>query len=141
MFDQILDLVKDHLNNNPEIASQIPDDKKEEVHNVVANQITEGIKNQATSQGGIGGLLSSLQNAVSGGGTVPSAIEGGLVGSLTNKLGLSPAISGAIAAAIPGILQKFVHKVNDPNDPSITQDSLGSTLSNITGSIGKMFGK
>lgn len=141
MFDQILDLVKDHLGNNPEIASQIPDDKKEAVHKEVATQITNSIKDQAVQQGGIGGLLSSLQNSVAGGGTVPSAIEGGLVGSLTNKLGLSPAISGAIAAAIPGILQKFVHKVNDPNDPSITKESLGSTLSNITGSLGKMFGK
>ena len=129
MFDQILDLVKDHLNNNPEIASQIPDDKKEEVHKEVASQITEGIKNQATaSQGGIGGLLSSLQNSIAGGGTIPSAIEGGLVGALTNKLGLSPAISGAIAGAIPGILQKFVHKVNDPNDSSITKEGLGNTL-------------
>ena len=60
MFDQILDLVKDHLGNNPEIASQIPDDKKEEVHKEVASQITSGIKDQAAQQGGIGGLLSSL---------------------------------------------------------------------------------
>ena len=141
MFDQILDLVKDHLGNNPEIASQIPDDKKEEVHKEVASQITSGIKDQAAQQGGLGGLLSSLQNSVAGGGTIPSAREGGIVGSLTSKLGLSPAISGAIAAAIPGILQKFVHKVNDPNDSSITKEGLGDTLSNITGSIGKMFGK
>jgi len=81
-----------------------------------------------------------LQNTVASGGALTSAIEGGLVGSLTNKLGLSPAVSGAIAAAIPGILQKFAHKANDPNDPSITKESISNSLSNITGSVGKMFG-
>ncbi len=140
MFDQILDLVKQHLNENPEIASQIPDDKKDDVHKEIASQITNGIKGQAQSTGGIGGLLSSLQNSVASGGTLASSIEGGLVGSLTNKLGLSPAISGAIAGALPGILQKFVHKANDPNDQSITTDSIKKSLSNIGGSLGKMFG-
>jgi len=85
-------------------------------------------------------LLSSLQNSVASGGSLTSAIEGGLVGSLTNKLGLSPAISGAIAAAIPGILQKFANKAADPNDSSITKESLTKSLSNIGGSLGKMFG-
>ena len=139
MFDQILDIVKQHLNDNPEIANKIPEDKKEEVHKEIANHITNGIKDHAAKEGGIGGLLSTLQNSIAGGGTIPSAIEGGLVGSLTNKLGLSPAISGAIAAAIPGILQKFVHKANDPNDSSITKDSLSKSISNIGGSLGKMF--
>ena len=140
MFDQILNLVKEHLDNNPEVANKIPDDKKEEVHKEIANHITEGIKNNVQSSGGIGGLLSSLQNTVASGGGITSAIEGGLVGSLTNKLGLSPAVSGAIAAAIPGILQKFAHKANDPNDSSITKDSISNTLSNLTGGLGKMFG-
>ena len=140
MFDQILNLVKEHLNDNPEVADKIPGDKKEEVHKEIANQITNGIKNHAETQGGIGGLLSSLQNTVASGGAITSAIEGGLVGSLTNKLGLSPAFSGAIAAPIPGILQKFAHKANDPNDTSITKDSISNSLSNITGGLGKMFG-
>lgn len=140
MFDQILYLVKQHLSENPEIASQIPDDKKDAVHKEIASQITNGIKDQATSSGGIGGLFDSLKNGVANGGTLVSSIEGGLVSSLTNKLGLSPAISGAIAGALPGILQKFVHKANDPNDNSITKDSLTKSLSNIGGSLGKMFG-
>lgn len=140
MFDQILDLVKEHLNNNPEVANKIPDDKKEEVHKEIASHITQGIKNNVPLQGGIGSLLSSLQNTVASGGGITSAIEGGLVGSLTNKLGLSPAVSGAIAAAIPGILQKFAHKANDPNDSTITKDSISNSLSNITGGLGKMFG-
>jgi uncharacterized protein YidB (DUF937 family) len=140
MFDQILDLVKQHLSNNPEVADKIPDDKKQEVHQEIATHITNGIKKHAATEGGIGGLLSSLQNTVASGGALTSAIEGGLMGSLTNKLGLSPAVSGAIAAAIPGILQKFAHKANDPNDPSITKESISTSLSNINGGVGKMFG-
>lgn len=138
MFDQILDLVKQHLSENPQLASQIPDDQKDAVHNEIASQITNGIQSQASS-GGIGGLLSSLQNSVASGGTLTSSIEGGLVSSLTSKLGLPPSITGAIAGALPGILQKFANKANDPNDSSITTDTIKNSLSNIEGKLGKLF--
>jgi len=34
-------------------------------------------------------------------------------------------------------LQKFAHKANDPNDPSITRDGITSALSKITGGLFK----
>ncbi|MBS7565265.1 hypothetical protein KHS38_12700 [Mucilaginibacter sp. Bleaf8] len=132
MFDQILNMVKDHLGNDPQVASAIPADKADAVHHEVASSIENGVKSQATSEGGIGGLLSSLAGAGSGS-PISSAITGGLVGTLTSKLGLPPAATGAIAAAIPGILQKFAHKTNDPNDSSLTPDSI---LGSITGGKG-----
>lgn len=128
MFDQILQMVKDQLQSNPQVANTIPGEQADAVHEEVASQITNGLKTQATMQGGIGGLLSSLQGGLTSGGPVTSAIEGGLVASLASKFGLSPAITGAIAGALPGLLQKFAHKVNDPNDSSITPESIGRDL-------------
>lgn len=124
MFDQILDLVKEQIGGNPQVANTIPADKKEEVHREVAAHVDKEIKQQATAQGGIGGLLSSLAS----GGSVANAIQGGVVGTLGSKLGLPAAATGAIAAALPGILQKLAHKANDPNDSSITPEGLSKSL-------------
>ncbi|WP_158827951.1 hypothetical protein [Mucilaginibacter lacusdianchii] len=132
MFDQILNMVKDHLGNNPEVSSAIPGGQADAVHHEVASSVENGIKNQVSSEGGIGGLLSSLAGAGSSS-PVASAITGGLVGSLTSKFGLPPAATGAIAAAIPGILAKFAYKTNDPNDHSLTPDSI---LGSVTGGKG-----
>jgi hypothetical protein len=127
MFDEILKLVKDQIAGNPEVASAIPQDQQSDVHNEIAAHINNGIQGQV-SQGGIGGLLSSLMSGMASGGVVTNAIEGGLVSSLGSKFGLPPAATGAIAAALPGLLQKFANKANDPNDQSITADSILSSL-------------
>jgi uncharacterized protein YidB (DUF937 family) len=136
MFDQILQMVKEHLGNNPQVTSNLPPEKQDELHNEVATQITTGLATQAPQQGGIGGLLQSLQNAATNGSPVTSAIEGGLISSLTSRFGLPPSVTGAIAGALPGLLQRFAHKANDPNDNSITPDGISKSISNLApGSI------
>src|SRR6476469_10483551 len=131
MFDEVLKMVKDHLGNNQEVSS-LPADQQDAVHHEVATQMTNELKNQASTQGGAGGLLSMLQNSLTSGSPVVHALEGGLVGGLLGKFGLSPAIAGAITAALPGLLQKFVHKANDPNDTSITKESIDKSLATAT---------
>jgi len=131
MFDEVLKMVKDHLGNNQEISS-LPADQQDAVHHEVATQMTNELKNQASTQGGAGGLLSMLQNSLTSGSPVVHAIEGGLVGGLLGKFGLSPTIAGAVTAALPGLLQKFVHKANDPNDTSITKESIDQSLATAT---------
>ena len=123
---------KYNLGGQPTVVQGIPADKVDEVHNEIASHVTNGLKSQATTQGGAGGLLSMLQAGMASGSPVVSAIEGGLVGSLGSKFGLSPMITGAIAAALPGLLQKFAHKANDPNDPSISKDAITKSLSNTS---------
>lgn len=139
MFDQILQLVKEHLNNNPQITSSIPADQQEAVHNEVAQHITNGIKNQVMNTGSAGGILSMLQNHIAAGGTLTNAIEGGLAGSLASKFGLPPIVTGAIAGALPGILQRFAQKANDPNDNSVTPDSIMKSAGN--NNLGGFFNK
>lgn len=141
MFDQILQLVKEHMNNNPQVSSIIPGDKKEAVNHEIASHITNGLQNQAVAQGGAGGLLSMLQNAMASGSPVTSAIEGGLVSSLASKFGLPPMATGAIAGALPGLLQKFAHKANDPNDTSITPEGITKSLPGNMGELGNLFNR
>lgn len=141
MFDQILDVVKNHIGNNPQVASNIPADQQQAVHEEVATQITHGLANQAAQQGGVGGLLSKLQNAATSGSPVVNAIEGGVVSSLASKFGLPPMVTGAIAASLPGILQKIAHKANDPNDPSITPGGLSNIFSKVSGGLGSLFNR
>lgn len=139
MFDQILDLVKGHLGNNPQVSSAIPAGQEDAVHHEIANQVTQGLATGAASQGGVGGLLSQLSGGLTSGSPVTNAIEGGLVSSLASKFGLPPAATGAIAAALPGLLQKFAHKANDPNDNSITPDSITKSIPSL-GGLGSLFG-
>jgi len=139
MFDQILDLVKNQLGNNSQISSAIPAGQADDVHRELASHITNGLANQASASGGVGGLLSMLQGGGSGN-PVTSAIEGGIASSIGSKFGLPPAVTGAISAALPGLLQKFAHKANDPNDSSITQDGITSALSKFgAGGLGNLF--
>jgi hypothetical protein len=140
MFDQILQLVKDQIGGNSQVASAIPAGQEDAVHQEIAHHINNGLQSQASAQGGAGGLLSMLTGSMSSGSPITSAIEGGLASSLGSKFGLPPMATGAIAAALPGLLQKFAHKANDPNDSSITPDSIQNSLSGGNGGGGLLGG-
>lgn len=143
MFDQILNVVKEQMASNPQAAAAIPADKADDVHKEVASQIEQGLKGQATGQGGIGGILAAFGGGGSGN-PVTGAIEGGLVSSLGSKFGLPPAVTGAVAAALPGILQKLASKATDPNDKSISLESITKGLGGgggLSGALGNILGK
>ncbi len=110
MFDEILKLVKEHLGDNPQVASVIPAGQSDAIHNEIANHITNGLTSQSTDHGGFSGIIGKLESNVASGGSITSAIEGGLVSSLASKFGLPPSITGAIAGALPGIMQKFANR-------------------------------
>ncbi|MDQ6901906.1 MAG: hypothetical protein M3139_02695 [Bacteroidota bacterium] len=111
MFDEILQLVKEHLGNNPQVSAAIPAGQEDAVHNEIATHVTNSLGSQTSGNSGMfGDIMSKLESGVAGGSPMTSAIEGGLVSSLASKFGLSPAITGAIAGALPGILQKYAMK-------------------------------
>jgi len=120
MFNDILNLVKEHLSNSPDVANQIPDDKKDAVYNEITTHLHSGLKNNQALPGGTNNILSMLENAVTSDNPLVHAIEGGIVGSLASKFGLSPAVTGAVAGALPGLIQKYARRAADPNDPGIT---------------------
>jgi len=121
MFDEILNLVKEHLDNNPAISSAIPAGQADAVHNEIATHLANSLNSQPTPAaegGGLEGILSKVESSIASGGTFTSAIEGGLVNSLATKFGLPPSITGAIAGALPGILQKYAANKVQGNTPS-----------------------
>ena len=119
MFDEIVQMVKEHFSNNPEVAAAIPEDQADAIHNEIATHINNGLQNQPAAQGGVGGILSNLENSLGSGNVLTSAISGGLVSSLASKFGLSPAITGAIAAALPGLMQKITANRSEVRNPVI----------------------
>ncbi len=129
MFEQVLQMVKDHFGSNQNVASSIPQEHTDAVHQEIATHITQGLQNQSSSQGGFGGLLSSLEGGLNSESPLTSAISGGLAGTLMSKFGLPAAATGAITAMLPGLLQKFAHNAKNSSDSN-------SNTSNFPGSTG-----
>lgn len=114
MYEEILQLVKEHLTSDPQVAATIPAEKADDVHREIATQINTGVQNPAAllGEGGIASLLS-------GGLGAGNPIVSNLVNNLVSKCGLSPEAGNAITAALPGLLQKVL------NHPSAGESPLG----------------
>jgi hypothetical protein len=110
MFEEILNTVKEHMGNHPDI----PAEQQDAIHNEIANHIAGQLANQnqaSTAMGNLGGgLLAKVESMATSGSPIVNAVEGGLVATLASKFGLGPAITGAIAASIPGLMQKLSQK-------------------------------
>jgi hypothetical protein len=112
MYEEILQIVKEHLTNNPEVAATIPEEQADSVHREIADQIHTGIQNPAAllGEGGIASLMGEggIASLMSGGPSSANPIVSNLVGNLVSKCGLSPEAGNAISAALPGLLQKVM---------------------------------
>ncbi|PUZ22128.1 hypothetical protein GA0116948_11153 [Chitinophaga costaii] len=133
MFDQILSLVKEQLENHPQVAQALPAGQAGEVHQEVAGNIVSSL--QSSLSGGGLGSLSDLFSGHSSFSEIASSVSGNLIQSLTTKFNLDPAIAGNIAAAIPGILAKFGQQSN----PAAGGEE-GSNGGGILGSLGSLLG-
>lgn len=118
MFEQILQLVKEHMDSNPQLTQNIPADQADAVHREIATHITNGLQSPPPAQGTGAGLLSQFENSLNSGNLLTSSVAGGLIGSLGSKFGLSSAVTGAIAASLPGLIQKFAHRNDQAAAPA-----------------------
>lgn len=135
MLENLQNLVREYAGdaiiNNP----AIPNDRNEEVVADASSSIVRGLKT-AAANGNTEDLMSLFKNGPAAAATSPVAqnIQGGFAQNLMQKFGLDSGKAGGIAAAlIPMVLQKFVHKTNDPNDSSF---DLSSVLGSLTGGGG-----
>lgn len=132
MLENLLDLVKQHAGqaivNNP----AIPNEHNEAAISAAGSSITEELQKMISS-GNVSDIASLFNQ--SGGNVsdhpVTQQISGNFIQTLMSKFGLGQgAASGIAASLIPSVLEKLVHKTNDPNDNSF----------NIQGIIGSLAG-
>ena len=144
MLDMLMNLVQQHAGqavvNNP----AIPNDQNDSVMQTVAGSIMSGLGQQAQG-GGLGSLLGMVTGQ---GGSIDNhpatqGVQQHVQQDLMSKLGISPQIAMGIAGAlVPVVLNKLMHKANDPNDSSIDAGGLMSALGGGQGAggLGGMLG-
>ena len=110
MYEEILQVVKEHLSNDPEVSATVPAEQADSVHREIADQIHTGLQNP-TALLGEGGITSLLSGGLGSGNPMVS----NLVNNLVSKCGLSAEAGSAITAALPGLLQKVVSQGSGGN--------------------------
>jgi len=131
MFDQLLSLVKENAGNDIIENTAIPNERNDEAVEAATQSISDTFKNaiQSGNTQDVMQLFNDNGNNVSAQ-PLTQNMQGNLMDKLTKQFGLSGAQAGGIASSlIPMVLNKFIHKTNDPNDSSFN-------LSSILGSLG-----
>lgn len=131
MFENLLNLVKQHAGdaiiNNP----AIPNEHNDEAVSMASNSIMDGLKG-ALAGGGVSDIVNMFNHSDNAAASpVSQNIQGNFVQSLISRFGIDQSQAGNIASSlIPVVMQKFVHKTNDPNDSSF---DIQGIVSSITG--------
>lgn len=135
MLEQLMDLVRQHAGNAIINNPAIPNEKNEEAVSDASNSIIAGLKG-AVANGNVDGVVDLFKG---GGQSVENSpiaqnIQSGFVQNLMQKFGLDQGKASGIAGSlIPIVLQKLVHKTNDPNDGSF---NLQGIIGHLTGGAG-----
>jgi hypothetical protein len=140
MFENLLNLVKEHAGDAIINNAAIPNEHNDAAIETTTNGIMEGLKNQL-GNGGIEGLTSMFQGGNQSG--MVQNISQNVAGSLMQKFGIeNQAAQSIVQSLIPVVMNKFVNKTNDPNDSSFDiQGIMGSLAGGNTAGIGGMLGK
>ena len=140
MFENLLNLVKEHAGDAIINNSAIPNEHNDAAIETTTNGIIDSLKNQL-GNGGIEGLTSMFQGNNQNG--MIQNISENVAGSLMQKFGLeNQAAQSIVQSLVPVVINKFVYKTNDPNDNSFdVQSIIGSLTGGNTNGIGGMLGK
>jgi uncharacterized protein YidB (DUF937 family) len=142
MFENLLDLVKQHAGNAIIDNPAIPNERNDEAVEAASSSIFDGLKNAAS-----GGNISDIMHMFSGGGdagnnALSQNIQGGFIQNLMDKFGLDKNAAGGIASSlIPTVLNKLVHKTNDPSDSSFDLQGILSKVGGGNLDIQSLIGK
>ncbi|MBB2146634.1 hypothetical protein GM921_14115 [Pedobacter sp. LMG 31464] len=131
MLENLINLVKEHAQdaivNNPDV----PNEQNEEAVQAASSSIVDALKQQVSS-GNLGGLMDVFKGNT---GDVTQQATTGFVEKLQGmgiNLGAAEGIAGSL---IPGLIEKFTQKTNDPNDSSFNLQDIAGKL--IGGDDGK----
>ncbi len=130
MFENIINLVKDHTKDFVGGNNEIPEDKKESVIDVITSSFGSSIKNQLTPSN-IPGLMQMLSGSSSSQNQMISNIQGTISNALVQRVGLNSTLAATIASTIvPMVISTLTKRVKDPNDKEF---DLGNIIDSVTG--------
>ena len=129
MFDNLLQLVKEHAGeaivNNP----AIPNDKNEAAIGVASEGIMDQLKQMGAS-GGMDAIMGLMKGGNVSGSSAVADIAGNVAGKLMSNFGLDASqAEGIVKNLVPQVMDKFVSKTADPNDNSFDLQDVIGTLS------------
>ncbi|TKC07556.1 hypothetical protein [Pedobacter frigoris] len=131
MIENLKQLVKENVQDAIVNNSAVPNEQNEAAIEATSGSIIDALKAKFAS-GDIAGLVDAFKNGNS------SAVVNQASSGLTEKLagmGINLESAKNIAASVlPGIVDKFIKKTNDPNDSSF---NIQDVLSKVSGDDGK----
>ncbi|MEP7279256.1 MAG: hypothetical protein ABI813_11480 [Bacteroidota bacterium] len=130
MLENLLDLIKQHAGNAIIDNPAIPNQQNEAAISEAGSSIMNGLKNMLAN-GNTADLVNLFNHQGGDIANTPAAqqISGGFIQNLMSKFGLGEgAASGIASSLIPVVLQKLVHKTNDPSDNSFNIQSIIGSL-------------
>ncbi|RXK59863.1 hypothetical protein ESA94_12475 [Lacibacter luteus] len=130
MFDQLLNLVKQQAGTAIIDNPDIPNERNDEAVADITNSITGGLQ-QALAGGQFKDVLKLLGGKGGDVETNPLAgqLSGNAISSLMEKFNLNQGQAGNIVSnLLPGVLNKFISKTNDPSDNSVDLQGIFSSL-------------
>lgn len=143
MFDQLMDLVKQHAGDAIVNNNAIPNMHNNAAIQDVTEQIFSGLKNQV-SQGNFQQVISMFQGNTSSIGSHPivTQIISSVAISVASKFGISQQAAQNMATSlVPSVMQKFITKTNDPTDTSFNLQGMLSTFGGNNVDIGGILNK
>ncbi len=139
MFDNLLNLVKEHAGEAIVKNPAIPNEHNDAAISETTNSIMNSLKGQAS-----GGNTDNLMSMFSGGSVdeenpVVKQVSGNAITDLMKKFGIDNAqASSIVSSIIPTVMGKLVSKTNDKNDSSFSLDGIMSSLGGS--GLGSMLG-
>jgi hypothetical protein len=147
MLENLMDLIRQNagsaITNNP----AIPNERNEEAVQATGNSIISSLQN-ALSGGGIKDVMNMFSNGTADNNPVVSQAKGNLVETLKDRFGLSTDQAAGVADnVVPNVMNQLAQKTADPADNSFDVQNIFNQLSggktsglNIQGMLGKFKG-
>lgn len=150
MFEQLLQLVQQHAQDQIVNNQQIPNEHNDTAIKAVTEAISSGLSSQLSS-GNMQGVM-SLMNGTGGNwadNPIVKNIMNSAAGSIAQKAGVTPEVAANVASSlIPTVMQQFQQQTADPNNNNFTLQGVlgalsggkagGLDLGNIGGMIGNL---
>lgn len=135
MLDEIMNMVKEATGQAVNKTPEVSNDQADAIAQHVSGSLMDELKS-AVSGGGLQSIMGmfSGQSGNAADHPVTQNIVGNIASSLSQKFGLSQGVASSLTSSIiPMVMSKMSGKANDPNDSSLSLDSIKNMLTGSSG--------